>query len=87
MARQRQISELAQAKAQLTTERETLSEALINSKTIVDPQQWLAAALDGSRKAMHYIVDHCVQDVLVLEKVIGALKAYSGTYSTYGSGF
>ena len=25
--------------------------------------------------------------VLVLEKVIGALKAYSGTYNTYGSGF
>src|SRR5436309_1126021 len=42
---------------------------------ILEPQQWLAAALDGSRKAMRYIVDHCVQDVLVLEKVVGALKA------------
>ncbi len=58
-----------------------------NSKTDVEPQQWLAAALDGSRRAMSYIVKHCVQDVLVLEKVIGALKAYSGTYNTYGSGF
>jgi hypothetical protein len=59
----------------------------VNSKTEVEPRQWLAAALDGSRRAMRYIVDHCVQDVLVLEKVIGALKAYSGTYNTYGSGF
>jgi hypothetical protein len=59
----------------------------LNSKTDVEPRQWLAAALDGSRRAMRYIVDHCVQDVLVLEKVIGALKAYSGTYNTYGSGF
>jgi len=58
-----------------------------NSKTEVEPKQWLAAALDGNRRAMSYIVKHCVQDVLVLEKVIGALKAYSGTYNTYGSGF
>jgi hypothetical protein len=36
---------------------------------------------------MGYIVDYCVHDVLVLEKVIGALKAYSGTYKTYGSGY
>jgi hypothetical protein len=53
----------------------------------VEPRQWLAAALDGSRKAKRYIVDHCVQDVLVLEKVIGALKAYSGMHNTHGSGF
>jgi hypothetical protein len=58
-----------------------------NSKTEVEPRQWVAAALDGSRRAMSYIVKHCVQDVLVPEKVIGALKAYSGTYNTYGSGF
>jgi uncharacterized protein YprB with RNaseH-like and TPR domain len=59
----------------------------VNSKTEVEPRQWLEAALDGSRKAMSYIVDHCVQDVYVLEKVVGALKAYSGTYNSYGSGF
>jgi hypothetical protein len=53
----------------------------------VEPRQSLAAALDGSRRAMRYIVEHCVQDVLVLEKVIGALKAYSGTYNTNGSGY
>ena len=47
----------------------------MNSKTSVEPRRWLATALDGSRQAMRYSVDHCVQDVLVLEKVIGALKA------------
>ena len=29
--------------------------------------------------AIRYIVDQCLQDVLVVENVIGALKAYSGT--------
>jgi len=55
----------------------------VNSKTTVEPQQWLPAALE----AMRCIVERCVQDVLVLKKVIGALKAYSATYNTYGSGF
>ena len=59
----------------------------VNSKTEVRPEMWLRAALDGDRRAMSYIVEHCVQDVLVLEKVIGALKVYSGAYNTYGSGF
>jgi uncharacterized protein YprB with RNaseH-like and TPR domain len=59
----------------------------VNSKTDVQPQQWIAAALDGDKKAMSYIVEHCVQDVYVLEKVIGELKHYSSTYNTYGSGF
>lgn len=59
----------------------------VNSKTEVSGDQWLQAALDGSRRAMQYIVEHCVQDVLVLEKIIKALKAYSTTYNTYGSGF
>jgi hypothetical protein len=59
----------------------------VKGKTSVAPRQWLVAALDGGRQAMRYIVDHCVQDVLVLEKVIGALKAHSGTCNMYGSGF
>jgi uncharacterized protein YprB with RNaseH-like and TPR domain len=58
-----------------------------NVKTDVEPKEWLKAALDGDRQAMGYIVEHCVQDVLVLENVIGSLKAYSGTYNSYGSGF
>jgi uncharacterized protein YprB with RNaseH-like and TPR domain len=59
----------------------------VNTKTELRPDQWIKAALDGDKTAMHYIVEHCVADVLVLEKVIGALKIYSGTFNTYGSGF
>jgi hypothetical protein len=58
-----------------------------NSKTEVRPDMWLAAALDGSTKAMSYIVEHCIQDVLVLEQIIGKLKHYSSNFNTYGSGF
>lgn len=58
-----------------------------NSKTDVRPEHWLKAALDGDKSSMDYIVRHCVEDVKVLEKVVGALKPYSGVYNTYGSGF
>jgi uncharacterized protein YprB with RNaseH-like and TPR domain len=59
----------------------------INTKTDVKPEHWLKAALDGDTESMNYIVEHCIQDVLVLEKVVGALKAYSTTYNAWGSGF
>lgn len=60
---------------------------MTHAKTEVHPELWQQAALDGSRKAMKYIVEHCVQDVLVLEQVVGALKEYSSTYNAYGSGY
>lgn len=59
----------------------------VNSKTEVRPEMWLAASLDGSPKAMDYIVKHCVADVYTLEKVVGALKVYSTAYNAWGSGF
>lgn len=59
----------------------------VNSKTEVSGDQWLQASLDGNTKAMDYIVEHCVQDVLVLEKVVKSLKAYSTNYNAWGSGF
>lgn len=59
----------------------------VDSKTEVSGDYWLQAALDGNTRAMTYIVDHCVQDVLVLEKVVKSLKAYSTTYNAWGSGF
>jgi hypothetical protein len=59
----------------------------VNTKTEVKPEMWLRAALDGDSKAMSYIVHHCVEDVLTLERVAGGLKVYSTTYNTYGSGF
>lgn len=58
-----------------------------NSKTDVRPEMWLAAALDGDKTAMKYITEHCVEDVNTLEMVAGALKCYSSTYNSYGSGF
>ena len=48
---------------------------------------WLKATLDGRTEALDYIVDHCVRDVLVLEKVVGLLKGYSTRFNTCGSGF
>lgn len=59
----------------------------INSKTELKPEMWLAASLDGCTKSIGYIVDHCVQDCVTLDKVVGALKHYSTTLNSYGSGF
>jgi DNA polymerase III epsilon subunit-like protein len=58
-----------------------------NSKTEVDPGMWLTAALDGDRKAMNYIVHHCVQDCITLENIASKLKVYSTTFNTYGSAY
>ena len=58
-----------------------------NSKTEVKGHLWLAAALDGDSGALDYIVDHCVRDVLVLEKVVGVLKGYSTQFNAWGSAF
>lgn len=58
-----------------------------NSKTEVLPDMWLSASLDGCRKSMDYIVEHCVQDVLVLEQVVSRLKGYASVINSYGSGF
>jgi len=58
-----------------------------NTKTEVKPDCWLSAALDGNRKSMNYIVEHCIQDVMVLEQIIAKLKHYSTNFNSYGSGF
>jgi uncharacterized protein YprB with RNaseH-like and TPR domain len=59
----------------------------VNHKTVVDGDLWLRAALDGDRKAMNYIVDHCVKDVSMLEDIVDAVKAYSKTFNSWGSGY
>lgn len=59
----------------------------VNSKTEVDPDQWLRASLDGDSEAMDYVTEHCVEDVLTLEKIVGVLKNYSSNLNSYGSGF
>lgn len=57
-----------------------------NSKTDVDPNQWLRAILDGDTKAMNYIVEHCREDVVTLEFVVDKVKELSSGYNHWGSG-
>lgn len=59
----------------------------VNTKTDVESEHWLRASLDGDRESMDYVVEHCVQDVLTLEKIVGVIKNYSTNLNTYGSGF
>lgn len=59
----------------------------VNSKTEVMGEQWLAASLDGCRKSMNYIVEHCVQDCYVLDRVVGRIKSYVGNLNTWGSAY
>jgi uncharacterized protein YprB with RNaseH-like and TPR domain len=59
----------------------------VNSKTDLDPDVWIRASLDGDRKAMGYIVKHCVEDVYTLEKVVRVLKDYATNLNSWGSGF
>jgi uncharacterized protein YprB with RNaseH-like and TPR domain len=58
----------------------------VNTKTEVDAQIWCRAAFDGDREAMDYIVEHCIQDVVILETVVDKLKDLSGGFNQYGSG-
>ncbi len=56
-----------------------------NLKTRVDGQLWMKASLDGDVAAMNYIVDHCVADVEMLEKMVDFLKPYCGSFNPWGS--
>jgi DNA polymerase III epsilon subunit-like protein len=58
-----------------------------NTKSPVDGDMWLRAALDGSRRAMNYIVAHCIEDVRMLEKEVLAVKGYSTTFNGWGSAY
>ena len=46
-----------------------------DTKTPISFDHWMKASLDGNRKAMGYIVDHCVVDVKALEKVYDITKS------------
>lgn len=48
---------------------------LDDQKTPLDPEIWAAAA-DGEREAMDYVVMHCEQDVLVLRHAFHVLKPF-----------
>lgn len=57
-----------------------------NSKTEVEPEVWMRAALDGCTKSLDTIVTHCVEDVITLEKVVDKLKDLSSGFNPHGSG-
>lgn len=56
-----------------------------NSKSEVHGDLWVAAALDGDRRAMNYIVKHCVQDVIMLESWVELVKDYISVLNGWGS--
>ena len=58
-----------------------------NTKTSVDLRVWARAMLDGDRRAMNYIVEHCVEDVKMLEQVVRKLKPYCRQFDSWGSFF
>jgi DNA polymerase III epsilon subunit-like protein len=57
----------------------------IYGKTHVEPDIWNRAALDGDRKAMDYIVKHCVADVKLLEKLTDRVKYLVPKITSWGS--
>jgi len=58
-----------------------------HKKTPVRGQLWMKAAMDGDRKAMQYITDHCIIDVLILEELVDKVKDYSSVFDNRGSGW
>jgi len=56
-----------------------------NTKTPVEGAKWMRASLDGDTEAMDEIVAHCVQDVLMLEKIVQAVKGYCRCFDNKGS--
>lgn len=48
----------------------------VSSKTHIDPQLWVGAAMDGDEKAKDYIVEHNIEDVITLEKVYTIFMDY-----------
>jgi len=56
-------------------------------KTPIELRKWLKAALEGDRKCMDLIVEHCEYDVITLEKVYKKLKSLVDKIDTKGSSY
>jgi len=56
-----------------------------SGKTKVDGQYWNRAALDGCRKSMDYIVEHCIADTILLENVANDLRTFVPKVNQFGS--
>jgi len=54
-------------------------------KTHVEPKVWNSAALDGNRQSMDYIVEHCIADVKLLEKLTDKVKHLVPKVTSWGS--
>lgn len=54
-------------------------------KTPLKPETWQRAALDGDGSAMEEIVEHCIEDVEVLEEVCWKIRGYVRQIDNYGS--
>lgn len=59
----------------------------VNTKTDVAGELWIKAALDGDKAAMNYVVEHCVQDVVMLHNIFDKLKGYVNGINAWGSGY
>ncbi len=56
-------------------------------KTAILWKHWMRATLEGNRKSLGYIVQHCVADVLALEKAYDIAKSLVKTVDERGSSF
>jgi uncharacterized protein YprB with RNaseH-like and TPR domain len=56
-----------------------------NRKTTVSGDIWLRAFLDGDRKCMNYIVEHCIIDVAMLAEITEVVKGYVPVINSRGS--
>jgi len=56
-------------------------------KTPIKWVYWMQSALDGNSKSLNYIVDHCVADVHLLEKVYDKAKRLVKGIDERGSSF
>lgn len=57
----------------------------IYGKTTVAGKHWMRAALDGNKKSMDYIVEHCIADVEILEKVADKVNYLVPKIGQFGS--
>lgn len=58
-----------------------------HKKTHVDGRIWMSAAMNGDRKSMDYIADHCVKDVRSLEMVYDKLRPLIEKLDNRGSAY
>lgn len=56
-------------------------------KTRILWQCWMRATIDGDRRSLSYIVDHCVADVIALEKAYDKVKGLVKDINDRGSAF